>query len=265
MHRIIVFALLILGIIFSVYLVSQRVGFFSKASPDIFPKNVTFSNISDNGFTVSWVTDKPTIGFVKYSQDSSFNQTEDDERDKNDPKPRTTHFVVLKNLQPEKSYFLKIGEQSFQQTTAPVAEDTPPVPVLSYGKLKKQNGEIPQEVIVYLKLPYSTTLSTYTKDDGNWLITVTNARTADLSSHINVKNGDMAEVWLDDGIERGTKNKKIKISSSEELNDLILDEPLDKPVYDANVGIGSKTSDSTTWIQKILEWFKKIFNYSDHP
>ncbi len=263
MSRIIVFVLLILGIIFSVYLVSQKTQFFSKASIDTTPKNITVSNISERGFTVSWVTDKPSIGIVRYAQDLAYNLTAYDERDQADPQPRGTHFVVLNNLLPQQSYNLKIEEQTLQQTTAMFSENTPPLPTLAFGKLKKGFSEVPQEAIIYLKLPGSTTLSTYITEDGNWLITVSNAKTADLSSYVNVKDGDMAEIWAD-GAKGSLKNTQIKINSNESLDDLTLSEPvLSSPLpqsasYNSNIGIGNNAPDSANWIEKMLTWFKKI-------
>ena len=235
MHRLILVIFLIVGIIFSVYLVLQNTSLFSKASPDIAPKNVTVSNISDSSITLSWVTDKETIGFVKYAEDASLNQTEYDERDENGPKMRNTHFVVLKNLTTQKKYYFKIvsqdqvfgdGEKPFEQLTASISEDTPPVPVLTFGKLKKIDGNIPKEAVIYLKLPNSTPITTYTEDEGNYLLTVTNARKADLSSYLEVKDGDEATIWADGGLDGSLSNTQIKINSSKAMEDLILEEPV---------------------------------------
>ncbi len=233
MHRLIIIILLIVGIIFSVYLVLQNTSLFSKAAPDISPKKVTISNISDSSFTVSWVTDNPTIGFVKYSEDSSLNKSAYDER--GGSQARTTHFVVLKDLKEKQNYLFKIssgdqtfgdGQTNFKTTTAPVTDQTPPVPILTFGKLKKKNGEIPKEAIVFLKLPNSTTLSTSTSDDGNFLFTITNARKVDLSSYISAKDGDLAQIWAETGDNGNLKDQQIKISDKVSLADLILEEQI---------------------------------------
>src|SRR5258708_4947124 len=97
MSRIVVFIILTVGLIFSVYLVSQKTSLFSKASVGISPKNITISNISDNSLTVSYVTDKEDIGIVKYSQSYAFENSAYDERDQGgSPKLRNTHYVILK-------------------------------------------------------------------------------------------------------------------------------------------------------------------------
>ncbi len=234
MHRLVISILLIVGIIFSVYLVLQNTSLFSKAAPDISPKSVTISNISDSSFTVSWVTDNETIGFVKYSEDLSLNKSAYDDRGEGS-KARVTHFVVLKDLSPKQNYLFKIssagqvfglGQNNFEQQTAPVTEETPSLPILTFGKIKKKNNEIPKEAIVYLKLPNSTTLSTSTGDDGNYLITVTNARKIDLSSYIEVKDEDAGEVWVEGGTDGKLQSQQIKINNSQALADLTLEEPV---------------------------------------
>lgn len=266
MHKIVV-VILIIGLVVAVSLVSQETSFFSKASPDISPKNVTVSNISDSGFTISWVTDKETIGFIKYSDDSSLNQTEVDVRDTSVPKLRTTHFVSLKNLSPKQNYFFKIvsadslfgqGDKPYQQITAPVSEDTPPVPVLTFGKLKKKDGSVPKEAIVYLKLSNSTILSTSTGDDGNYLITVTNARNTDLSFYINAKDGDSAQIWVEAGESGNLQNTQIKISNTKALPDLILGEAVksaqeDNTLQDFNGDGLINAHDYAIRIKKILK------------
>lgn len=263
MTKLILLTILILGIIFSVYLVSTRTDFFSKASVDISPKNITVSNISDSSFTLSWITEKPVIGFIKYSIDSSYNLAENDERDAGDPKPRITHFVVLKNLLPQQSYNLKIEEKTLQQSTGPVSENTPPLPFLVFGKLNTGSSEGTTEAIVYLKLPGSQTLSAYTAEDGNFLITASNAKTIDLSSYISVKDRDTAEIWAD-GAKGSLKHTQIKINSNESIDNLTLGESvlsspfLQSASYNSNVGIGNNTDKSQSWIQNIVNWFKKI-------
>lgn len=233
---IIIIILLIVGIIFSVYLVLQNTSLFSKAAPDISPKKVAISNISDSSFTVSWVTDKETIGFVKYSQGLSLNETAYDERDEADgAKARITHFIVLKNLSPQQKYYFKITsqdqifgleDQPYEQYTAPVSEQTPPVPVVTFGKIKNGDGEIPQEAIIFLKLPDSTTLSTYPSSDGNFLMTVTNARSMDLSAYVDVKDGDTATVWAEGGREGNLSDTEVLINTNKALDGLTLKKPI---------------------------------------
>lgn len=160
------------------------------------------------------------------------NQTEVDVRDSNGPKSRTTHYINLKNLQASQKYYFKIASQDqlfgdrdkpFEQLTVAVSEETPKVPILTFGKIKKKNGKIPKEAILYFRLPNSTTLSTYIGDDGNWLITVTNARKDDLFSYADVKDGDSATVWAEGGLDGNLSNTQININSKKALEDLVLE------------------------------------------
>ncbi|MBI2329900.1 fibronectin type III domain-containing protein [Candidatus Daviesbacteria bacterium] len=195
MSKIIVLVLLIAGLAVGVFLVGRQTGFFSKADISTEPQEIKVSNISDNGFTVSWITAKPTVGFVQFGESESLGDTTDDDRD---ARPRLTHHVTLKNLSPQTIYFYKInpGSNIAQQTTAPVTQNPPAVPEPIFGKALKADGSMPAEALVYLQLPGGSLLSSYTRDQGNWLITLNNARTKDLADYITVSDEDVVSVLV---------------------------------------------------------------------
>lgn len=209
MTKILVPILLILGLFAGVYLVSQRTNFFSRADISTAPQEIKVTNISDNSFTVSWTSFKATTGFVKYSNSEQLGDTASDDRDSGAQKPRLTHHVTLKNLEPGKEYFYTITSgaegfdnkgQPFRQTTAPTTEN-PPVPPAApvFGKVTRQDGSIPDEVLIYLDLSGGSPLSSYTREDGNWLITLNNARIKDLSNYITVTANDQVNLVVESG------------------------------------------------------------------
>ena len=51
-----------------VVLVNNRQGLLTKAGPTESPKNVKISDRGSAGFTVSWTTDTPVTGYLKYSE-----------------------------------------------------------------------------------------------------------------------------------------------------------------------------------------------------
>lgn len=227
LYKVIVLILLIIGLLVGLYLVSQQTNLFPKATPLVSPQEVKISNLSDNSFTVSWITpDKPTIGFISYGQ-SNLTETASDDRDSGGPKPRTTHHITLKNLVPQTSYFFKISSagqtfdnngKAYQVTTAPTTSDTPPLPQPIFGKVKTADNQPPQEAVVYVEIGEGTFLSSYTRADGNWLVTLNNARIKDLSTYLNPQEGDQLTVTIQTGLEgfisQGTTlAQKSKISS----------------------------------------------------
>lgn len=191
-----VIILLIIAIPVSVYLIGQRTGFFGKASISDIPKQVQITNISDNSFTVSWITDKETSGFISFGDSEKLGNTALDDRDTGAEQARFTHYVTIKSLDPEKVYFFKINstDKSYQQKTAPVTSDAPPVAQVIFGSVITKDGKIPKEAIIYLNFEDSTALSTFTRN-GNYLLTLNNARVKDLSTYISYKGGDKVKVY----------------------------------------------------------------------
>lgn len=193
MTKYFILIILILGLVIGLYLISQKTSLFSKAGVSDIPKEVKISNIADNSFTISWITDIATPGFIQYGKDQNLGQTALDDRDSGSQTAHFTHHVSLKNLDPNSPYYFKIGSgakvydnsgQPYTQTTAPTTTDTPPLADPLFGKVLKQNGQAPNEALVYLQPEHGTVLSSYIRSDGNFLITLTNARADNLSSYL---------------------------------------------------------------------------------
>src|SRR5260221_13594636 len=72
------------GLIGGVFLVrsSNTNSFLPRASPQTTPKNLKIRNITDTSFTVSWITDSNTVGFVRYGTNATaLSTTINDDRD----------------------------------------------------------------------------------------------------------------------------------------------------------------------------------------
>ena len=185
--------LLLVALPVSVFLVGKQQNLFLKASPEEVPKEIKIANISDNSFSVSWITGKSVIGFLVYGKSEGLGFTASDDRDTASKVSRTTHHITVKNLEPGTRYFFKMGSggsaydnsgTSYVVTTAPTTNDPPPLADPAYGKVLGATGGSLADALVYLTLEGGTPLSTYTREAGNWLITLNNARTADLSRFI---------------------------------------------------------------------------------
>ncbi len=100
-----------LGVLF----IDQGTSFIPRANPDHEPQHVTVTNVSDNRFTVSWVTKEPAEGFVLYGTDSSRVSTRAlDERDQlsGDTGLYRTHSVTVTGLVPKTVYYAKVGSNN---------------------------------------------------------------------------------------------------------------------------------------------------------
>ena len=190
-----------------IFLAGQQTGFFSEASPEEEPKDVKITNISDNSFTVSWLTpDKATAGFLVYGTTEQLGVTASDDRDKSGQSPRITHHVTVKNLDPSITYYFKIGSgkkayddngENFSIRTASTTTDPPAVAEPAFGKVTSAEGTPVGDALVYLTVAGGTPLSSYTRADGNWLITLNNARKVDLSTYITYKpQGDSVTFFV---------------------------------------------------------------------
>lgn len=209
--------ILIAGLLVSVYLLGQRTGFFGRADISAVPKDIRISNISDNSFTISWITDKPVNGFVSFGTSDELGEIANDDRDVTSPKPRRTHHVTLKKLNPATTYFYKINSGNLtKQTTAPTTKDTPSLPEPIFGKVSPSS-----EAIIYSTIGNSTLLSSYTRDDGNFLITLNNARTKDLNSYVEVLDSD--QINLEVKTSDSSIEKQIKADSRKSAIQLVLE------------------------------------------
>lgn len=203
--------LLVLGAIAGgVVMIKSGSNFFLKASPALTPNQIKVTNITDTSFTVSWLTEEATSGFVKYGTEASLGFTATDDRDQLSGKTDnfTTHHITLKNLKASTAYLFKIGSgnktfdsngQPYQVTTAKTAK-TPPANDVAYGTVVNQNNQPVEGAIVYLSLANASPASTLTKASGSWVIPLNLIRAADLADWASYdKEASIEEIFIQAG------------------------------------------------------------------
>lgn len=195
--------LVIIGIVSGVYLTLREQTFLSQASPNLTPKNITLTNMTEDEVVISWQTNSPTASFVTFGQRSPAEQTVLDDRDKNSanakPTPRLSHYVTLKNLLPETDYQFKIVSgkiasdiQKFK-TAKPLNTQTGFTPIIG----SVLDGDKPaEEGIVYLSIPEAITQSALIKQGGNFLIPLSEIRRADLSDAFNLRENVASKLTI---------------------------------------------------------------------
>jgi len=192
--------LLVLGAVFIFSVAFDRLTpLLSRASPGITPKNITFSNVTDTSFTVTWTTDTPATGAVIV--DGSGIGTAYDQRDEISAKSQKTpvlgsyniHSVMIRSARPETSYHIRIisdgkffqdGINPYSVTTGPVLTGAGTAMEPAYGKVTLPNDKPATGAVVLLTLEGAQTLSAFVTETGSWVVPLHLVRTKDLKSYM---------------------------------------------------------------------------------
>lgn len=183
-----IFGLFILvgGLVAGIILVNMRQGIESKAGPTESPKNIKLSNIGSTTFSVSWTTDIPLTGYVRYSDNpAKITLPAGDVRDQisGTSQSYTNHLANITGLTADKTYYFLVGSGSqtyddggkpFQVRTAQQVI-APPEDVI-FGKVVGGSGIPSNGAIVHVEAEGGETLSVMTKNDGTWRLNLANSR-----------------------------------------------------------------------------------------
>jgi len=162
--------------------------FAPRATPQTTPKKVKVTNLTDTGFTVSFLTDELTPGFVKYGEGASaLNSQISDDRDHLSGTVGSfgSHHIPVRGLSPGTSYFYLIGTGSgatFDNNGAPFSIKTlpsgsnPNPAKTAYGTVNTAAGSPAAGAVVYVSLSGAGEMSSLVKDTGSWAVSLSNAR-----------------------------------------------------------------------------------------
>ncbi len=197
---------LILGTAAGIILVATSKQFKLGASPDIAPQDVRITNITESSFTVSWITDKPTIGYIKYG-------TSANSLNLNTTAPQTAqsiHWAQVQSLSPGSQYFFKInsGGSDFDNngipwttSTGPQISQAQPSSSMLSGSVEDQGGLPAIGVVVYATIQGASPLSAYTSANGSWVIPLNTARSSDLSRYATISpDTSLIQIFVQGGI-----------------------------------------------------------------
>lgn len=193
-----------LGIIFiglasGLYLVLREQIFLSQAASDLTAQNITVSNLTDEGATISWQTNSATTSFITFGQNNPSEQTALDDRDVNSPQPHVIHYVTLKNLLPQTHYQFKIisgkviSNVGDFDTAKPLTNKSVLTPII--GSVLDENTPL-NEGIAYLTINGAATQSAPVKAGGNFLISLSNLRKSDLSDPYSLTENANAKITI---------------------------------------------------------------------
>ena len=89
--------------------------FAPRATPQTTPKNSKVTNVTDTGFTVSFLTDETTAGFIKYgTEEGSLKSQASDDRDQlsGSVGEYSLHHITVRGLQAATKYYYVMGTGS---------------------------------------------------------------------------------------------------------------------------------------------------------
>lgn len=166
----------------------------SGAAGSYQPRNTKTTNVSDNTFTVSWMTESPATGTILLSSPGKSNRIYYDERDTGGKLGSyTSHFVTVRDAIANTQYSWKLlsNGRTYLDRNKPYEVKTPAglPPNVSgldpaYGTILTARGVAAKGALVYLTLAGGQEFSALSKESGLWLIPLTQARAADLMSFL---------------------------------------------------------------------------------
>jgi hypothetical protein len=228
-----IFGVLILlgGLVAGVILVNGRQGLLTKAGPTEAPKNVKISNLGASTFSVSWTTDTPVTGFIKYSENPAKITTPGgDIRDQisGSSQGYTNHYVSVTGLSPDKTNYFMIGSgsQLYDDSGKPFEVRTgkqviaPPEDVIN-GKVIGADGSPVNNAIVYVETEGGQTLSTMTKTDGVWRLNLALSRDKDGAVLTYDAISSLVSIFVQAGIS-GTATAITNTGKTKPVPDIIL-------------------------------------------
>lgn len=239
---------LIVGIVAGVLLVGEGTGgFLPRAGEEAIPQQVRITNISDTSFSVSFITQAPSIGMLEYGEDAKkLNQKILDDRDQlsGESSMYRTHHVTVANLNPSTQYYFRIGTERrsfFDNQGSPFTVRTsrpglePSDAQAAQGKIKNQASSPANGALIYVTSPGASPLSAYGKQDGSWTISLAKMRTQDASAIFSFEPETELKIQVI-GIDGETLDATIKyrqlnliseLQFGQDINELLLsgDEP----------------------------------------
>lgn len=194
---------LVVGLVAGIFFLGDGPGVFApRATPSTTPNKIKVTNVTDNSFTISFITDEVTPGFVKYGTTANqLNSQASDDRDQlsGTVSDYQVHHITVRGLQPTTTYFYTLGTGSNSrfddngnpftiQTTA--RSGAPAAAKTIYGSVSNQTGNPADGAIVYVSLANAGEMSSLVKASGSWAVPLSNARTPDGSGYAQITDTD---------------------------------------------------------------------------
>lgn len=189
------------------FLVNKETLLQIKATPTQQPQNVRITNVTDNSFSVSYITANKISGSLNYGKDKTLGQSALDEKDQQIKKTtdKQIHSITVNNLIPLTKYYFTItsGQDTYLNNNQPfeiITAQTILAPATNNDKIKGKiilpNGLPPNEGIIYITTDNSAVVSQTLKPDGTYEIPLSLIMTGDLSSYYNFNSNSVIKILV---------------------------------------------------------------------
>lgn len=193
---------LTIGLVAGIFLINQTQVFKLGANVEAVPKNVRLSNITDVSLTVTWTTEVPSTGFVKWG--TSNNVLSEVALEESDPpegevKKQLVHSVNLTGITSNTGLFITINSEGIDYDNSGIPWQATTLssgfllrsPNLASGIILQSDGITPAKALVYLTVN-GKLLSNITSDEGSFIIPI--------SSYVeNITDTTVIEISVHDG------------------------------------------------------------------
>lgn len=195
--------LLAAGLVISLVLLRQTTVFKFMANSKATPQEVRVTNITDNSFTVSWFTSLSVPGLVEIVDGGTERLFKDFRTSISDNDSFKNHYVIVDGLENSKEYQFSLfsGTKRFYSNNADLYSIKTaagffgelPLANLASGVVKTSNHELAEGAIVYLDIKNIAPLSSLVTNQGNWVVSLAKAFSADLTGLANYEEGLLLE------------------------------------------------------------------------
>jgi len=184
-------------------LIKYLQGYTIKVGEGVTAQDIRITNITDSSFTVSWLTNAKTSGFLVWGKENTLENVTGN----NPPTFEMVHFITINNLSPDTMYSFKIvsgdiefdsAGKSWEVKTAPPLPPPKHTEIIS-GSVINENGAPVSKALVLLSGENISPLSTITTDNGNWFIPLSISRKQDLLSYFDIGSRRTLEVFVHTG------------------------------------------------------------------
>lgn len=232
----------ILGLVILVVALGAGLFFFSdglgvfapRATPQTTPKNIRVSNVTDTGFTISFITDETTPGFIKYgTEPTSLRSQASDDRDQlsGSVGSYSLHHITVRGLDSNTNYYYVLGtgsQSEFDNQGAPFElktaqrGGTPTAAKTIYGNVLNTSGGPAEGSIVYVSSDNMGDMSSLVKSSGSWAVPLSNARTTDGSGYAQVTDATILAILAQGALASEASQLTTSVANSQPVETITL-------------------------------------------
>ena len=171
----------------TLFFLKDRIITTGRAGPDTIPHNIEITNITDDSFSVSFITTSPTQGTLSVSSSNTPTSLILDDRDKatGNAELYSSHLITVNRLQPKTQYSFTIlangreylnDGKTFSVQTGTKLTSQPPDQKPLFGKILRPDGTVASDTIVLLQITNAKSLSVVTNTEGEYIIPTNSLR-----------------------------------------------------------------------------------------